>query len=117
MNEIVQIETSEVRMFVRLHDDYEVKRSRIGVGGGKWVRECRKAKKLSLHACAELIGIDTTYLSKIENAHMPLTVEVARRFLQILTQQEEFVCDVCGKNPCGCLRSSDYFILSNPGAW
>jgi hypothetical protein len=48
-----------------------------------------------------------------------ITLIGAREFIDQIDEELErlpkHVCDCCGKNPCGCMQSTDDFITSMPG--
>jgi transcriptional regulator with XRE-family HTH domain len=72
---------------------------------GVRVRELRKAQGLSQRDLAERVGIDFTYLSKIENGRMePPSEEVIRRIAQELGADADELILLADKFPSDLAR-------------
>lgn len=67
---------------------------------GQYLRDVRKAKGLSQRALAAQIGVDFTYLSKIEQGRMaPPSESVIRHIAQVLKVDVNELLNLSGKVP------------------
>jgi transcriptional regulator with XRE-family HTH domain len=70
---------------------------------GERVRDLRKARKLTQQAVADAVGIDFTYLSKIENGRLTATQfpgeETIRRLAKVLDADEDELLLLARKIP------------------
>jgi transcriptional regulator with XRE-family HTH domain len=67
---------------------------------GRRLRDLRKQKNISQRDLAAQVGIDFTYLSKIEGGRLaPPSEEVIRHFAQILEIDENELINLAGKVP------------------
>jgi DNA-binding XRE family transcriptional regulator len=57
--------------------EYESARQEVRQDGGKLLRQYRSEAGLTLRQFSELFGVNFTYVSKVENGHAPLSVELA----------------------------------------
>ncbi|MGL4617839.1 helix-turn-helix domain-containing protein [Chroococcidiopsis sp.] len=66
---------------------------------GKVIRQSRKVKEFSQRELAKLIGVDYTYLSKLENDHAgyPPSEDVIRKLSLHLDLQEEELRHLAGR--------------------
>lgn len=76
------MEKQILRDYVRLHDEYQEIRGAIDEHGGKKAKELRKEAALSLRKFAAELGVSPSYLSKIENNHIPLAAGMAKKMLE-----------------------------------
>lgn len=67
------------------------------------IKELRKDKGLTQRKLAESIGIDFTYLSKIENCTLPYSpsIDTLRKLARVLDVDELELLDLAGKLPQG----------------
>ena len=86
------------------------------------LRSLRRAARLSQRALAELVGVDFTYLSKIENGRVDPPSEsvlrkIARELASVLDRQETELADElitsAGKIPTDI---ADTLVRNHPGA-
>jgi hypothetical protein len=56
---------------------YEAVRQEVRNGGGDLLRQYRSEAGLTLRQFSELFSVNFTYVSKVENGHAPLSVELA----------------------------------------
>jgi transcriptional regulator with XRE-family HTH domain len=76
---------------------YIDKKSDTG-GFGRYLRECRRAARLSQRQLATQLGIDFTYISKLENGHEePPSADTLRRLAAVLSVPEEHMLAKGGK--------------------
>src|SRR5947209_2141117 len=69
---------------------------------GRRLRDVRKQRNLSQRELAARVGIDFTYLSKIEGGRMdPPSEAVIRRIAQVLETDEDELINLAGKVPRG----------------
>src|SRR5260221_10310472 len=67
---------------------------------GQRLRNLRKQKNLSQRDLAARVGIDFTYLSKIEGGHSdPPSEVIIRRIAQVLEADEDELINLAGKVP------------------
>lgn len=67
---------------------------------GQYLRELRKQKKISQRDLATQVGVDFTYLSKIEGGRLaPPSEDVIRRLAQVLDANEDELINLAGKVP------------------
>ncbi len=72
---------------------------------GSKLRELRKKARLTQQEVAERVGIDATYLSKIENGVMPPpTKGIIIRLAEVLKKNRNKLIDLAGKNPVNVAR-------------
>lgn len=66
---------------------------------GSYIRQLRRANRLTQRSFAEQLGVDFTYISKIENNKVdnPPSEDVIRKMAQILETDEEELLDFAGK--------------------
>ena len=69
--------------YISLHDQYHKARTHIEKFGGYHARNLRRQSKQSLRKFAVAIDISPSYLSKIENGHLPLSAGLARKMLEV----------------------------------
>ncbi len=78
---------------------------------GQHLRSIRKTKKLTQRDLATSIGLDHTYISKIEHGTMPPPSEVALwRLARVLETDAGELFDLAGKVPAHSLKEA----LTNP---
>jgi transcriptional regulator with XRE-family HTH domain len=69
-------------------------------GFGRYLRACRRAARLSQRQLANQLGIDFTYVSKLENGHEePPSADTLRRLAVVLGVPEEHMLAKGGKIP------------------
>ena len=79
---------------------------------GTRIRELRKAKGISLRDFADLVGIDFTYLSKIENGKVdPPSEEKIKSMADKLEVDAEYLLELAGKISSEQIRKA---VESNP---
>jgi len=67
---------------------------------GRFVRDRRTAKELSLRKFAELVGVSPTYLSQVEQGNCdPPTAERVRRMADILGENADELTALAGRVP------------------
>jgi transcriptional regulator with XRE-family HTH domain len=67
---------------------------------GRFVRDRRTAKELSLRKFAELVGVSPTYLSQVEQGNCdPPTAERVRRMAEILGENADELTALAGRVP------------------
>jgi transcriptional regulator with XRE-family HTH domain len=67
---------------------------------GRFVRDRRTAKDLSLRKFAELVGVSPTYLSQVEQGNCdPPTAERVRRMAEILGENADELTALAGRVP------------------
>jgi transcriptional regulator with XRE-family HTH domain len=67
---------------------------------GQFVRDRRTAKELSLRKIAELVGVNPTYLSQVEQGNCdPPTAERVRRMAEILGENADELTALAGRVP------------------
>jgi transcriptional regulator with XRE-family HTH domain len=72
---------------------------------GSKLRELRKKARLTQQEVAERVGIDASYLSKIENGVMPPpTKGIIIRLAEVLKKNRDKLTDLAGKNPVNIAR-------------
>jgi len=66
---------------------------------GERIRELRKARALTQRTLAEKLGVDFTYLSKIENGRLdqPPSEKLIRRMAEVLGAPPEELLDLSGQ--------------------
>ena len=73
---------------------------------GSYIRQLRRENNLTQRSFAEQLGVDFTYISKIENNKVdnPPSEDVIRKMAQILETDEEALLDLAGKFDQDALR-------------
>lgn len=80
---------------------------------GKTIRDLRKQRGLSQKELAERIGIDFTYLSKIENDRMPAPSEKKiQAMAEVLSADTDELIRLAGKIPSDLAE----FLITDPEA-
>ncbi len=69
--------------FVSAYDSYQRMRAELLPHGATLARDLRHTTRLSMRKFAALCGVSVPYLSKVENGHFPLSVELARKMLEV----------------------------------
>lgn len=79
---------------------------------GSRIRDLRKEKDISLRDLADRVGLDFTYLSKIENGKVePPSEDKIRKMAKVLEADEEELLDLAGKVSSGEIRKA---VQANP---
>jgi transcriptional regulator with XRE-family HTH domain len=73
---------------------------------GSYIRQLRREKRLTQRELAEQLGVDFTYISKIENNKVenPPSEDLIRKMARILETGEEALLDLAGKFDHEALR-------------
>ena len=74
--------------------------SRTTIGFGTCLREKRTSKGYSLRKFAELVGVSATYLSQVEQEHVPTpTADRVRRIAELLNENTDKWIILAGRLP------------------
>ncbi len=74
--------------------------SRTTIGFGTCLREKRTSKGYSLRKFAELVGVSATYLSQVEQEHVPTpTADRIRRMAELLDENTDEWTILAGRLP------------------
>lgn len=69
---------------------------------GSHLRRIRRERSMSQRSLADRVGIDFTYISKIERGHLaPPSEDVIRHLAQVLDTDENKLMNLAGKVPVG----------------
>ncbi len=68
---------------------------------GERLRECRRAKGISQRRLAHLVGIDHTYVSKMEQGRLEPSEATIRRMALVLDADALELLNLAGKVPTG----------------
>jgi transcriptional regulator with XRE-family HTH domain len=82
---------------------------------GKLIRQARKAKELSQRELASLVGVNYTYLSKLENDHAgtPPSEEVIGRLAECLDLEADTLIYLAGRITEDDQKVLEEFIKEN----
>lgn len=65
--------------------EYKEALSKYRQEGSSLLRTWRESKGWSLRHLADILGYDFTYISKIENGHMPLSRKLGRKLYSLMS--------------------------------